>query len=129
VNLRCKYSVQGAAAEADAAETSRRRGYSASTVTSLFVPITLCMLLVVVTVNTVTFFRDTSTSVYLCVSIVVVVIVVVILLNRYHASVNPLIESKVIIVPHRIIRSWYRLMGGLLHLVQRGRDWAGRQPA
>ena len=36
-------------------------------------------------------------------------------------------SPEAIIVPHQIIWSWYtgRWMGGLLHLVQRGGDWAG----
>jgi len=43
-------------------------------------------------------------------------------------------NAEAIIVPHRIIRSWYTvhwpMMGGLwdmwdVHLVQRGGDWAG----
>jgi len=48
--------------------------------------------------------------------------------SRVHASVtvNPL-DSKAVIVPHRIIRKLvhWPLMGGLLHLVQRGGTWAG----
>jgi len=68
--------IQGA--EAEAGEVRQRRGYNAASVTSLFVPISLCMLLVVVTVNTVSFYSDPPNA-YLCVCIVIIIIIIIII--------------------------------------------------
>ena len=47
--------------------------------------------------------------------------------------INPLIATlKPLATDHRVAIQWlvhWPLMGGLLHLVQRGGDWAGPQPA
>ena len=44
--------------------------------------------------------------------------------------INPL-EAEAIMMPHQMIMKLvhWPLMGGLLHLVQRGGDWAGPQRA
>ena len=48
--------------------------------------------------------------------------------TRHRNSLTPY-TAEAIIVPHRMKLLHWPLMGGLLHLVQRGRDWAGPQPA
>jgi len=54
----------------------------------------------------------------------------VLLLERLRETVNPLeCKANYTAIPNNMKLVQWPLMGGLLHLVQRGVDWAGPQPA